>query len=538
MTTASNPGLVHGVGCALLAIVGLLPACGNDGTGSDSATDGTGTTPGTATGSSSGTDGTGSASATDTSQPTTGGSVSASQGDTTTGTSEPGTSTGALTTEGPDTTQGVDSTSTTDESTGSSTGDDPGPKLDMMDDTTTGVPVQPGSCRPSEIYGASGGFPAFVDPAYKNFLEKKIAVMTSNSQQDGWVLHVIDISGAPPPPNMNYNAPKYHNAAWQQNNIGRVFGLTLDSNGNIYVAPTTVYGANPSPATIKRIDSKTGLVSNFATLPNNGPALGNLNYDCISETIYASNHEDGRIYQIDMAGQIVSTYRHSDKDVTMGPAQDPGEPNGQFVPLGQRVWAVQSHAGRLYYSVWKEDTGRKSPDSNEIWSVGYTDEKGVPDPATAKLEFLVPAYLGQDYSNPVADISFAATGWMLISQRTMINDNQTSAHQSTTYEFQSMGGVWVNKGTTFIVGELPGSAAGGVDHDFDEGGYVWMSGDALDFYTPDVVYGLQGTPHAGGDIKNSTLIDLDGEVTQQDKTAMGDVELPIPGDAMPVPEPQ
>jgi hypothetical protein len=36
----------------------------------------------------------------------------------------------------------------------------------------------------------------------------------------------------------------------------------------------------------------------------------------------------------------------------------------------------------------------------------------------------------------------------------------------------------------------------------------------------------------------STLIDLDGEITQQDKTAMGDVELPIPGDAMPVPEPQ
>jgi hypothetical protein len=36
----------------------------------------------------------------------------------------------------------------------------------------------------------------------------------------------------------------------------------------------------------------------------------------------------------------------------------------------------------------------------------------------------------------------------------------------------------------------------------------------------------------------SALIDLDGEITQQDKTAMGDVELPIPGDAMQVSEPQ
>ena len=416
---------------------------------------------------------------------------------------------------------------------------DDGNAVDDDDCTNSCVPGLPGSCRPSEIYGASGGFPAFTDPAYKNFLDKKVAVMTSNSQQDGWVLHVIDISGAPPPPNLNYNAPKYHNPAWQQATIGKVFGLTLDSFGNIYVAPTTVYGANQSPATIKKIDSKTGAVSNFATLPNNGPAFGNINYDCVSETIYVSSHEDGRVYQLDMAGKVLSSYRHADKSVSIGLPNDPGEPNGVFIPLGQRIWAVQSHAGRLYYSVWTEDTGRKNAnESNAIWSVGYKDETGVIDPATAKLEFLLPAYNNQNYSNPVSDLSFAATGWMLISQRSMNGDNQTTAHQSTTYEYQYMNGVWVLKGTTYLVGELVGSAAGGVDHDFEENGYVWMSGDALDFYTPNVVYGLQGTPHGGGDIKTSTLIDLDGEITQQDKTAMGDVELPIPGDAMPVPEPQ
>ena len=31
--------------------------------------------------------------------------------------------------------------------------------------------------------------------------------------------------------------------------------------------------------------------------------------------------------------------------------------------------------------------------------------------------------------------------------------------------------------------------------------------------------------------------DLDGEVVNQDKTALGDVEIPIPGDADPVPPP-
>jgi hypothetical protein len=81
------------------------------------------------------------------------------------------------------------------------------------------------------------------------------------------------------------------------------------------------------------------------------------------------------------------------------------------------------------------------------------------------------------------------------------------------------------------------SSAGGVDLDFEENGYVWMTGDALDFYTPDVVYGVQGTPYGGGDITNSTLIDHDSEVTQQDKGGLGDCELPIPGDAMPPPPP-
>ncbi|MEZ4452308.1 MAG: hypothetical protein R3B09_22770 [Nannocystaceae bacterium] len=453
------------------------------------------------------------------------------------GTTSPGTSTSTTSAE-------TDAT-TTDATTSPTTTSGTGVLFDVGDTNDTGTttddpPPKMGSCRPSEIHGAAGGFPKFTDPAYADFLEKGVAVVTSNNQGDGWVLHVVDISPPVPPPNMNYLAPIYHNAAWQQGALGRIFGLTLDSDGNIYVAPTTVYGANSQgPGTIKRIDGVTGAVSDFATIPNNGPALGNINYDCVSETIYASNHEDGRIYQLDMNGQIVSTYRHSDKNVTIGPPNDPGEPDGQFIPLGARVWAVQSHAGRLYYSVWKEDTGRKSEtESNEIWSVGYADEEGIPDPATAKLEFLAPPYLGQNYSNPVSDLSFAATGWMLINQRTMINDNQSLAHQSTTYEYQYNMGTWELKGTTFIIGELPGSSCGGVDHDFAEGGYVWMTGDALDFYTPDVVYGLQGTPHAGGGIEVSTLIDMDHEVVSQDKTAMGDVEVPIPGDAMPVPPPQ
>ncbi|MDC0672799.1 hypothetical protein [Nannocystis radixulma] len=435
------------------------------------------------------------------------------------------------TTSDPDTTMGVET---------SSTG---GIKFDLGHPMDVDV-VMPGkgSCRPSETYGAAGGFPKFQDPAFAPFLDKAIAIVTHqihNAPPNDFALTIVDISGDPPPPNMNYLAPLYHHSSWTTNNLGRIFGITLDSDGNIYVAASTAYGATQWPAVIKRIDSVTAAITDFATLPNNGPAFGNLNYDCVSETIYVSNFEDGRIYQLDMAGQVVSTYHHGTKTITMGLPNDPGEPNGAFAPLGERPWAVQSNAGRLYYSVWVEHQQATNPNrENEVWSVAYVDETGVIDPATAKMEFSVPTIQNGPDSMPVSDISFAQTGWMLVAQRTMIQDNQTSAHQSTTFEYDYQNGNWVFLGTTYVVGELlPYSACGGVDHSFWEDGYVWMTGDALDFYTPDVVYGLQGTPYGGGGIATSTLIDLDHEVVSQDKGIYGDVEVPIPGDATPVPPP-
>ncbi len=460
-----------------------------------------------------------------------GGGTTAVTAPTTSGDSTAGVSGDASTSGGPGST-------TTPGTTG-----EPGLKFDVGGEGNDmgGGQNGPGSCRPSEIYGAAGGFPAFTDPAYAPFLDKAVAIVTHNNW-DGppinYSLTIVDISGDPPPANSNYLAPLYHHPTWTLDNLGRIFGLTLDSDGNIYVAATTVYGPAQNPSVIKRIDGVTGEITVFATLPNNGPAFGNLNYDCVSQTIYVSNFEDGRIYQVDMNGQVVSTYHHGSATVTVGPPADPGEPDGQFAPLGQRPWAVQSNAGRLYYSVWVEHQQTTDPvRENEVWSVGYADKTGLIDPTTAKLEFSLPT-TGGSSSTPVSDISFAQTGWMLVAQRTMSNDMGTSAHQSTTFEYDYQDGVWVSLGTTYVVGELlPYSAAGGVDHSFHPDGYVWMTGDALDFYTPDVVYGLQGTPYGGGGVETSTIIDLDHEVTQQDKTVYGDVELPIPGDAAPVPPP-
>jgi hypothetical protein len=437
-----------------------------------------------------------------------------------------------------------DDDSTAGATSGSDPDDDGGNGLKF--DVATDIDLAPGmmgpqigSCRASEIYGASGGFPAFNDPAYDDYIDKTVALVTHQPQSPLTnVLTVIDISGDPPPPNMNYLAPRYWQDTWTQAQLGKIFGITLDSYGNIYVAASTVYGSNPEPDKIRKIDAESGAITDFVTLPNLGPAFGNLNYDCVSETIYVSNHDDGRIYQVDMSGDVVSTYHHATGDVTMGLPADAGEPDGVFAPLGDRVWAVQSHAGRLYYSVWVEHSQAVNADrDNEIWSVAYADDDGVPAPATAQKEIDVPKN-DATLSIPVSDLGFAHDGWMLIAQRTMYGDSSTSAHQSTTYDYDYVDGAWVSQGTNYVVGELlPYSAAGGVDHDFVEEGYVWMTGDALDFYTPDVVYGLQGTPYGGGGVETSTLIDLDAEVVSQDKTVYGDVELPIPGDVTPVPPP-
>jgi hypothetical protein len=403
------------------------------------------------------------------------------------------------------------------------------------------VPTGPGSCRLSEIYGAAGGFPTFEDEAYEDFLDKSVLIMTNHDRIGGdKVLRVFDISGDPPPPGLNYAAPQYSHSSWTEPTFGGgTFGITLDSYGNIYVAASSIYSGDTStPGTIYKVDKDTAEVSIFVELPNSGPSIGNINYDCVSETLRASNHEDGRIWQFEMDGDVRSTYHHATGDVTLGEPNDPGEPNGQFAPLGERVWAVQAHYGKLYYSVWWEDSGRQDPShENEIWSVEIDEDTGIPMAASAQLEATIPPLMGATFGSPVSDISFAQSGWMLAAERTMTSDTSTLAHSSTTYELQQMGGAWMVVGETYVVGELANSSAGGVDHDFTEGGYVWVTGDALDFYTPDVVYGVQGIPYGGGTYMTSTIIDHDNDLVNQYKTDLGDCEIPIPGDATPPPPP-
>jgi len=287
---------------------------------------------------------------------------------------------------------------------------------------------------------------------------------------------------------------------------------------------------------VYKIDGVTGLISVFATLPQKtnagvSAALGNINFDCVHTNFYVSDMANGKIYRLNRSGAILSSWDH-------GLALLPTivDNTNTFTPLGRRVWAVQAHNGRLFYGVWWEDQGRQDPaHTNQVWSVGLA-ANGDFVAGTDQLEISLPPIDSRDFSSPPSDISFGPAGTMLIGERSMSDDTNPGAHQSAALEYTLVGTTWtLPNPSKFQISSIypPGSCAGGVDYDWSPGGLVWVMGDALHVNggPPDPnVYGLQGLPYSGGAVTNSVLIDLDGDVINQAKTQLGDVEIPcVPG---------
>lgn len=391
-----------------------------------------------------------------------------------------------------------------------------------------GTPCSPDPCTdPAPSCGTAECCqrpPRFEDPAYASFTGP-VAVATgtefmSSGQERLWVLDIKNKASAPL--NTHWSgAARYSHPSWNVTNLGNVFGITLDRPGNIYVTSSTSYQADtfgPGGAgAVYRINAVTAAINTFATLPNSGPGLGNIAYDCPNRQFFVTNFEDGKIYRLNAAGTTLSTFDHA--------VADNGSPG--YAPLGERLWAVEVHNGRVYYGVWSEDSGfgRYSTTTfNSIWSVALVagNFSGAP-----QLEVTIPDLPGYDYSNPPSDLSFSTDGCMLIAQRSMYDDTSPSAHVSAVLEYRFNGSSWVPSGHVFDIGFLFGSivtnSAGGIDYEID--GTIWATGDALQ-YGPQYVYGLQNTPGQGGGAFNSILIDLNGNYLSSDKMQIGDVEIP------------
>ena len=352
----------------------------------------------------------------------------------------------------------------------------------------------------------------------------------------------------------NWFAPQMHNEVplgpdtWNRSNLGEVFGICLDdaANPNIYVSATAIFGGGgigPGGAGgVYRLDGTSGAISVFASLPNGGAGLGNLDHETLGGHFYVSNFDDGLIYHLDSAGAIASTYDHGvDGHNAAALVPIPDDSTSSLTQLGRRIWGLQVNEGedRLYYGVWWETSTDVAGVENEVWSVALDPVTRDPIAASAQLEFQInakPLQWGGTAVNPVADITFDATGTRLVlAQRSMWEGNGTGlgngSHRSYVLEYFGNSGAWVGSpDNQFLVGNYSGghNAAGGVDLDCE--GNVWATGDALHLDPNDWVYGMQRIPAAGGSTvfpwaQTSYLVDYDCQIIgDMDKTLVGDVE--------------
>lgn len=399
---------------------------------------------------------------------------------------------------------------------------------------------------------------------------------TNNTLADanGPVLALVDLRNhATAPLGTEWQAGLSHLPAWNSQNMGQIFGVTIDNNYNVYASSTTMYGKY-MPTTppvggfgnVYKIDAINGAVTTFATLPqdpnpSNASGLGDVWYDKVSNQIFVSNFNDGRIYYFDpLTPQVpIGSYKF--------PSTALGTPSPGFIARGERVWAVATHNNRLYFSVWNEDKTRIEPGSNEIWSVALVG--GIPSLGTELLERVIPNYLALGYSSPVSDISFSESGIMLVAERTMDFDYGNAAfqavnqaHEARIFEFS--GANWVNA-KIFYSGNanVNNNSAGGIDYGYESfdplispvpllcDSIIWSTGDALRFpgfntipdgstlpcggSTGDYIYGLTGIPQTGNSnlpipastyVKNSSIyIDIDHNICSNVKIRIGDVDV-------------
>jgi hypothetical protein len=398
----------------------------------------------------------------------------------------------------------------------------------------------------------AGERPPLVDNLTAPFDPGLVAACTNYfSYATGEAVWLVDLGNQGSAPlGSNWATDRYSHPSWTMENLGGVFGVTLDDVGNIFVAHTSVYpnfGFFTDPVgfggagAVYRLDGATGAATLVIQLPQQSdpsypapqdkPGLGQLSFDPVTQRLFASNFEDGRVYSIDPyngAGFRVRSTYHQGGAIT-GPLPNaglaiPNEPAG-FESLGKRIWAVKATQGRLFYSIWAEDAARASAaTANQIWSVAY-DATGTFTPGTARKEFDVPPRTGTEYSNPVADITFDNNCCMLVAERSMYDDTSTGAHDARVMRFcQGPDGRW-QLDTVLLAGAYGTgeNSAGGVGYE-GIADQVWSMNDAIRLDSV-AIYGLQGQAAAGATVPNSILVDLDGNIAQTQKTQLGSLDV-------------
>lgn len=380
---------------------------------------------------------------------------------------------------------------------------------------------------------------------------------------------VVDVR-AGGPTGANWPAPMFSNEfppgpnTWNYQNLGEVFGVTLDDAEatNIFVAASTSFGFFPpgpsGPGGVYKLGGCDGRIHpwlvtgsgalNTNTLPNTGPALGNLCHDRRHQQFFVSNFEDGKIYRVkDLGtkGNVVQVF-------------DPfGADDGLsgFAPLGERVWAVHVSSDydptKLFFSVWlRDETNMATPwptdpawgpaplfPNNAIFAVGLDAQGAIT--GTPVLWKVMPHLSNTlTFSNPVSDIT-SSPRLLYFAERTMYGDVGTpfmpDESRLTRMLFPQNSMLLVN-GLEVGDGGTPGwNCAGGVALDYDGNMHslmttkVWTTGEQLHDVPGDDIDGLQSIRFTGNlndtpYTQKSKLVDVDGFLLPYHRTVPGDVE--------------
>ena len=331
-----------------------------------------------------------------------------------------------------------------------------------------------------------------------------------------------------------WSAPMWHHSTWTVKEMGCVFGIATDPQGNTYTAAnglwSSVYGSSygdpylhygdigragsdelGASGAIYKVDALTGVATVFARVPQvsdpnvpiipvtgtlkGGPGIGNISVDNTSGNLYATSLDDGKIYQFSPTGTLLGTF----DPFTVEASPTPG-----MIPLGERLWAIEAHAGKLYFSVWK---GGMASSRNEIWSV--TIPGGIINAGSLMMEFLVPASYGANASDSitVSDLSFSSDGnTMLIGERSLkdqvyspvftplVDHYAPHNHTTSARKAEFISGSWVMTAEVATGRNNPsGEAYGGVEFGFEAGApeqVCWMS--TADICGGPGPHGLQG----------------------------------------------
>ncbi len=302
----------------------------------------------------------------------------------------------------------------------------------------------------------------------------------------------------------------FHHPDWHVDEIGNVFGIAIDNFGYMYVGASANYsagflgsvaiikygniggGANDLGAagTIYQMDRITGQPQVFAQLPQNmttinhqdcegsaslvrntGPGLGNLVYDKEHDQLFVANWEDGRIYRLDMSGNIIDTYDPAIIDNNLAGLP----PTTDLIPYGL---AVNNDGTKLFFGTLYNGPIIFSIDLNTNGSF-----VGTINNTSGNSSLSIDNYVGSQTfhhnfmltDRSVSDLEFLPNGDLVAGLRVGCNGNFATSynHGGTSYIISEVGGLY-NSPTQMPVSHDANLPFNFLDGDDQYGGVAFM----------------------------------------------------------------